>query len=467
MNADQLAEILHGFSATFAASQQVTNQQLAALLKESHPPGSGGYTTKPPIFRGDGVDDVDQFLSSFDRYANFFSWPAEKRVRALPLSLADSFDTLKRTLVSAPILAFPNFSILFHLYVDASLDGLGMALGQIQDGREVAIAYAGRDLNKAERNYSATEREALAVVAGIKKFQSYLYGRHFVVHTDHSALKWLMKIKEPTGRLARWSLLLQQFDFTIEHRAGTSNGNADALSRRPYHNVSTLSPTELPVERVRLQQRRDPELADLIVYLEDDSLPKSNGLARRILLHNDAFYLSDEGLLFHLSIANPRRTKGTHSQLVVPRALHHEVLVQAHDNVLAGHLGVHKTYEKLRDRYYWRGMYKDAEHWCKSCVDCAMRKTPRNHAKAPLLPIPVEGPFHRVAVDVMGPLTPTETVAEHRKRVVQNIEECQRLALENIQRSQQKMKAYYDRRARTPNFEVGEKYRCGNPVDYR
>jgi len=89
MNADQLAEILHGFSATFAASQQVTNQQLAALLKESHPQGSGGYTTKPPIFRGDGVDDVDQFLSSFDRYANFFSWPAEKRMRALPLSLAN------------------------------------------------------------------------------------------------------------------------------------------------------------------------------------------------------------------------------------------------------------------------------------------------------------------------------------------------------------------------------------------
>lgn len=116
-----------------------------------------------------------------------------------------AFDALKQALVTAPILAFPDFSIPFDLYVDASLDGIGMTLGQVQKCNEVAITYAGRDLTPAERNYSATEREALAVVAGIKKFQSYLCGRHFNVYTDHSALTWLMTIKAPTGRLARWS----------------------------------------------------------------------------------------------------------------------------------------------------------------------------------------------------------------------------------------------------------------------
>ena len=128
-----------------------------------------------------------------------------------------AFDTLKTALIEAPILAYPDFNLHFELYVDASNDGIGMVLGQIQNGREVVICYAGRGLNQAERNYSVTEREALSVVEGIKYFQSYLYGRKFTVHTDHNALKWLMQIRDPTGRLARWSLLLQQYDYSTKY----------------------------------------------------------------------------------------------------------------------------------------------------------------------------------------------------------------------------------------------------------
>lgn len=526
-----------------------------------------------------------------------------------------AFDALKQALVTAPILAFPDFSIPFDLYVDANLDGIGMTLGQVQNGNEVAIAYAGCDLTPAERKYSGTEREALAVVAGIKKFQSYLYGRHFNVYTDHSALKWLMTIKDPTGRLARWSLLLQQFDFTIHHRSGTSNGNADALSCRPYSAlaVNALTTDGVQADVVRFHQRHDPDLTDLIEYLEQDVLPKSDPKARSILLSSDSFYLNDDGLLYHITHARGARGKETLSQLVIPSALRYEVLMQGHDNVTAGHLGVHKTYDKLRKRYYWYGMYRDVEHWCKSCVDCAMRKDPKHKPKAPLLPLPVEGAFDRVAVDCLGPfpashagnryiivftdyltrwpeafavktteahvvarllideiiarhgvprallsdrgknflssivmetcrllditkvnttayhpqtdglverfngtlaqslsmyvskdqkdwdrhiptvlfayrvspsdvtgespffllygreprlpidtslLTPQDvsaSVVEHRKRIVQNIEDYQRIARENIQRSQQAMKEYYDRKAKDPNFEVGDK----------
>ena len=105
------------------------------------------------------------------------------------------------------------------------------------EGKEHVIAYAGRDFNATERNYSVTERKALAVIDGIKRFQAYLYGRQFYIHTDHSALKWLMSIQDPTGRIARWSLLIQQFDFDIIHRTGVANGNADALSRRPEKKI--------------------------------------------------------------------------------------------------------------------------------------------------------------------------------------------------------------------------------------
>lgn len=319
-----------------------------------------------------------------------------------------AFDKLKRALISAPILAYPDFAKSFQLYVDASADGIGMALGQYQNETEVVIAYAGRDLSRAERNYSATEREALAVIEGIKRFQPYLYGRKFTVYTDHNALRWLMGIKDPTGRLARWSLLIQQYDFDIIHRAGKSNGNADALSRRTYGQTSlnAIATPGVQLAQIREQQRRDPEVFPMIDYLEQGELPDNNRSARKILWNADAYHLSED-LLYHIEGGKIKTSKPLRTQLVIPQSLKYEILVNMHDDVTAGHLGIAKTYCKLKERYYWKGMYSDVEHWCKSCVDCSMRKTPKNRTKAPLLPIPVEGAFDRVAVDCLGPFPPS------------------------------------------------------------
>lgn len=147
--------------------------------------------------------------------------------------------------------------------MDASNKGIGLTLGKIIDGKETVVAYAGRDFNTAERNYSATEREALAVVDGIKHFQAYIYGPKFYVHTDHHALKWFMSVQYPAGRIARRSLLIQQFDFEIIHRAGLANGNADALSRRPYRTCSliALSSAGLQAHQIHTFQRGDQEIS--------------------------------------------------------------------------------------------------------------------------------------------------------------------------------------------------------------
>ena len=159
---------------------------------------------------------------------------------------------MKRALISAPVLAFPDFDEQFLLYVDASSTGIALALAQVQNGKEVVIVFNGTGLNQAKRNYTATERETLALVEGIKKFQPYLHDRKFVVHTDHSSLRWLMNVKDATGRLARWALLLQQYNFEIIHRPGCQNGNADALSRRPYPNTS-----------LNALQQCDPEIGEI------------------------------------------------------------------------------------------------------------------------------------------------------------------------------------------------------------
>ena len=126
-----------------------------------------------------------------------------------------------------------------------------------------------------------------------------------------------------------------------------------------------------------------------------------------MLLSEDLYFLDDYNLLYHVDVSDKRGRKGCQAQLVLPPPLRYEVLVNAHDDLAGGHLGVYKTYEKLRDRYYWRGMYKDVEHWVQSCQDCSTRKKPRNKRRAPLLPIPVSAAFERIAVDILGPLPVT------------------------------------------------------------
>lgn len=147
---------------------------------------------------------------------------------------------------------YPDFMQPFLLSTDASNDALGMVLGQKQNGHKVVIVYGGSKFNPAERNYSVTEREALAVVTGIKQFQHYLHRCEFTVLPDHNAACWLMNIREPTGRLGRWTLVLQQYDFEIVHRAGKNNGNPDGLSRHPYQaKLAALDCTGVQTDKIR------------------------------------------------------------------------------------------------------------------------------------------------------------------------------------------------------------------------
>ncbi|CAF1137087.1 unnamed protein product, partial [Brachionus calyciflorus] len=137
-----------------------------------------------------------------------------------------SFLCLKEKLVSRPTLRLHDLKRPFILYTDMS----GYALGAIlthkdDDGNEYVCAYASRILKNAEINYGITEKECLAVVWAIKFYRVYLYGTHFKIITDHSELAWLMKIVDPTDRLARWSIYLQAYDFEIIHRKGKVHSN--------------------------------------------------------------------------------------------------------------------------------------------------------------------------------------------------------------------------------------------------
>ena len=108
-----------------------------------------------------------------------------------------AFRGLQSRLISPPILRYPDYSRKFILTTDASGEGVGAVLSQGEIGKDFPIAFASRSLNKAERNYSTTEKELLAIVWGVRYFRPYLYGTKFTIVTDHKPLTWIVSVKEP------------------------------------------------------------------------------------------------------------------------------------------------------------------------------------------------------------------------------------------------------------------------------
>ncbi|XP_068220404.1 uncharacterized protein [Palaemon carinicauda] len=146
----------------------------------------------------------------------------------------EAFEMLKAKLTHAPILQLADLSKPFGLRTDASDHGIGGALLQYDsEGIPFPIAYASRKLQTSEFKYSVIEKETLAIVWSVRKFQQYLYGRSFFLEIDHRPLTYLRNIKAHNARLMRWSLLLQEYQFQITHIKGAANVLADALSRNP------------------------------------------------------------------------------------------------------------------------------------------------------------------------------------------------------------------------------------------
>ena len=148
-----------------------------------------------------------------------------------------AFETLKEALVTPPILALPKRGRPYMVDCDASAYAVGAVLLQQQDEKDekswATIGYYSKTLTKEQRNYSASERECYAVVWSTLTLRPYLEGSHFKVRTDHNALKWMLTLNDPSGRLMRWRLRLMEYDYEIVYRPGLKHQVPDALSRLP------------------------------------------------------------------------------------------------------------------------------------------------------------------------------------------------------------------------------------------
>uniref|UniRef100_A0A8C1LU18 Gypsy retrotransposon integrase-like protein 1 n=1 Tax=Cyprinus carpio TaxID=7962 RepID=A0A8C1LU18_CYPCA len=143
----------------------------------------------------------------------------------------EAFQQVKSALTTEPVLRAPDFTCPFLVQTDASDTGLGAVLSQVQDGEEHPVIYISRKLTPTEQRYAAVEKEALAVKWAVLELRYYLLGRRFTLLTDHAPLQWMARAKDTNPRVTRWFLALQDFHFTVQHRAGTANANADGLSR--------------------------------------------------------------------------------------------------------------------------------------------------------------------------------------------------------------------------------------------
>jgi hypothetical protein len=178
----------------------------------------------------------------------------------------EAFKTIKRILLSDRVLKLPDFSgrYPFELQTDASDIGIGAVLSQRdEDNNERVIQFASRTLSKREMKWHTQEKEALAIVWAVECFRPYLQGTHFNVKTDHQSLQSLWKADK--GRLARWALRLSEFEYTIKHKPGKENNNADALTRLKGPPASEewddrlpgrADPNELPLLTITKRHRR-------------------------------------------------------------------------------------------------------------------------------------------------------------------------------------------------------------------
>lgn len=175
-----------------------------------------------------------------------------------------AFGQIKAALVAHPVLASPDYSKPFILQTDASDTGVGGVLVQGTGAEERVIAYFSQKLSSTQRKYQTTERECLAVIVGIEKFRAYIEGAHFTVVTDHASLQWLQNLKDPAGRLGRWALRLQPYNFNLVHRPGRLMVVADALSRAiEIVDVEAFAQTtdswyKRMVQRVKLEPNKYP-----------------------------------------------------------------------------------------------------------------------------------------------------------------------------------------------------------------
>ncbi|KAL0172920.1 hypothetical protein M9458_033231, partial [Cirrhinus mrigala] len=269
---------------------------------------------------------------------------------------------------------------------------------QLSEG-EREVAYASQTLTGAERNYSTSEKECLAVVWAVEKWRRYLEESQFDDFTDHAALAWDFNCPKTSSRLTRWMLQLQQFSFQVHHRKGCLNVGPDALSRvyeppsntaAPCLSISSHHSTTLPhsLEEIAKAQRVD----NTITHLQA-------GIQTRSVKEQPITFEEHQGVWYRKV---PLKSKGEKYQLVVTHSLINDFLHYYHNNPLGGHLGQLKTLLKILEVAWWPSVRKDVWGYVKGCEVCQKHKASNTKPSGFLQSLQITEPGNTLGMDLMG-----------------------------------------------------------------
>ena len=333
--------------------------------------------------------DVQQFIGLVQFYHQYIEGFASL---ALPLTalLGDnvpftwdddkeqSFIALKDAISKAPVLRIFDPNLPTSVETDASGFALGAVLFQTDaNGESRPVAFTSRKLNSAERNYPTHEQELLAVVHALKTWRYYLDGSHFIIYTDHATLRHFPTQPKLTRRQARWMELLQEYNFEFKYKRGVDNVVSDALSRRPDHQ----EPSPVVVNSMDIQI--DPDIKKRLIesYQHDPKLDPIYKLCQegnpppRFSLNKGLLYIHRQGQVL-LCIPNNSDLRLT-------------LLHDAHDSLIAGHLGFDKTYDNVRRSIYWPRIARDTRQYVATCEACQRNKHSNQRPAGLLQSLPI------------------------------------------------------------------------------
>jgi hypothetical protein len=318
---------------------------------------------------------------------------------------ADAFAQAKAALTSAQVLAHYDPDLELILDCDASPYGIGAVLShRFPNGQVKPVAFASCSLAVAEKNYSQLDKEALAIVFGVKRFHQYLAGCIFTIFSDHKPLQHIFAQGKPipamaSARIQRWALTLNAYKYTIVYRPGSEHGNADLLSRLPLPEAPRLIP--LPGETVNLLENLQSSLSASHIKTFTARDPTLSKVMEMVLTGWSGHNVDEEFQPFNrrrneLSLQDGCLLWG--NRVVVPSSIHSNVLEELH----AGHPGISRMKGIARGVVWWPGIDASIEEKVKACEQCQLnQKAP---AVAPLHPWEwPDQPWSRLHIDYAGP----------------------------------------------------------------